>query len=301
MKLIKNICAFLIFSVSFQVHAFSVLTVSEDTTTRTLSYTSYSDYVPFGYEEIVFREGPKLSGVFRQTLDDIFPDKKYNMIFKHYPSISDAIFDMQDGKTNVFLGAFYSTEMFKDLDFVFPALLNNPIHLMMLPDKISKVKRIDDLQTLKGIYVSNENFSDYMKQTFSDLNMTEVEDVDKAYESLLVGDSDFILGSYYYHYIKLVERGLKGYITFSSRPLWNMPMFFALSKNLNERKDVHEYFRQIASGETFRTKLLENIKKFIEEKEAEYSGVVPPMYVRQSQDNEFTPADEATNENKEPN
>lgn len=296
MKCFKKIILLLFVCFALKAQALSILKIAEKPLNRELVYTSYGDYFPFGYLGKDSRGNRALMSVIKDAYLELFPEEKDIDSFKYYPTISEAMFDMTDGKVNVYIGAFYSTSDFNDLDFVFPAILNNPIHLMMVPSKISKVKQVDDLKSLKGIYASNEHFSDYMLKTFSDLNMKGVKDVDEAYESLMTGEADYILGSYYYHYAQIVERGLKSHIAFSSKPLWNMPMFIAISKNINDRKAIHDYFRGLVSTDAFKNKILEKIKQALEQKEQESIGVVPPMYVRQGKAGELTPADELIKE-----
>ncbi len=299
MKCFKKIFILLLVCFALKVQALSILKEADNVMDKTLVYTTYSDYFPFGNVSQNARKEEISYSVFEEVFKDLFAGKGRLIKFRFYPTVSDAVFDLNDGKANVFVGAFYSTSAFNDLDFVFPAILNNPIHLMMLPYKISKVKQVDDLKNLKGVYALNEHFSDYMLKTFSDLNMKGAKDVDEAYESLMTGEVDYILGSYYYHYAKIVERGLKSHIAFSSKPLWNIPMFFAISKNLDNRKIVHDYFRGLASTDAFKNKVLEKIKQVLEQKEQESVGVVPPMYIRKAKQGELTPADEPLKEGGE--
>ena len=293
MSFLKKICVCLLCLIAFKAGAFSILTKVENLSEDKLSLASYPDYYPFAYGQKNLNLGYDSESVFKMALEKNVPERMSYFLFPYYETVNDVVYDMEDGKVQIFMGAFYSTSSFNELDFVFPAILNSPIHLMMVLSKISEVKQTEDLKKLKGIYVEREAFSDYMLKTFQDLNMTSVETPDEAYEKLIVGDVDFILGSYYYHYAKVLERGLKDYVSFSSRPLWNMPMFFAISKKTEDRKTVHEYFRRLASSDAFHQDLLDIIKEMIKQKEEESVGVVPPMYVRKAQDGELTPADEA--------
>ena len=167
---------------------------------------------------------------------------------------------------------------------------------MMLPNRIHEVKTVTDLKNLKGAYIQNEVFSDYMLGVFSNLSLTPLEDADEAYKQLLIGDIDFILGSYYYQYPMILQRGLREYVAFSSRPLWNMPMFVALSKRIENKVDIYEYFRKLLTGGTFKEKVLQYIKQRIKQKEEMFAGVVPPMYAKPQNANDLTPAQERLKE-----
>lgn len=286
------------FLLSLNAHASSILKGLEDSFSNRIQITTYPDYFPFGYQKTDNADGSDLVGsVFRDVITELKPQNdEPRFSYMYFETLPEAVVNMKTGKAHVFLGAFYATSSFDDFDFVFPAILNNPVHLMMLPNRISEVKTVEDLKGLKGAYVKTEMFSTYMLNVFEDLSLTPVENTDEAYEKLLVGDIDFILGSFYYQYIKVLETGLKGYISFSSRPLWNMPMFIALSKKIENRKSVSEFFRRMILQEVFKEKLLARIKQTIEDKEQEFLGAVPPMYIKQGNENDLTPADEMLKE-----
>ena len=180
------------------------------------------------------------------------------------------------------------------MEYIFPAVLNNPIHLVTTPDKILNIKNVQDLKKFKGIYVQNEYFSDYMITNFKNYNLTPVPNSEEAFKMLLTGESDFMLGSYYFEYAEAIRLGLKPYIVFSNQPLWNMPLFIAMSKiNSNpSAKAIHTRLHKAASNEAFRNQIIKTLKQRIENFEQKSQGIVPPMYVRKSLENELTPADE---------
>lgn len=301
MKFLTKMAFIFSFLLSLNAHAVSILRGMDDSSSSRIRVTTYPDYFPFGYKKTNNADSNDLVGsVFRDVITELTQqDDGPFLSYFYFDTFQDAIVSMKTGNVHAFLGAFYATTSFDDFDFVFPAVLNNPVHLMMLPEKINEVKTVEDLKNLKGVYVKTEMFSTYMLNVFEGLSLTPVENTDEAYKQLLVGDIDFILGSFYYQYVKVLETGLKGYISFSSRPLWTMPMFFALSKRIENRKSINEFFRRIILQKTFKEKLLAGIKQAIEEKEAQFSGAVPPMYIKQRNENDLTPADEMLKENEE--
>lgn len=289
---IKTIFIFCLFG-AVKVYAASMIEGAEEGISGTIYMTSFGDYEPFGYKTTGEDGDNTVGSVFRDVLAEMLPtNKHFAVAYNYFDTVSDAVIDMKTGRTHCFLGAFYATSSFDDFDFVFPALLNNPVHIMMLPERIKEIKKIEDLKNLKGVYAGSEMFSDYMLSVFEDLSLEKVTDADEAYKKLFLRETDYILGSFYYHYVNIIEKGLKGYIAFSSRPLWNMPMFMAFSKRLENRKNIQEYFRKLILEETFKEKLLTRIKEFVQEKEEAFAGSVPPMYIKQNGENELTPADE---------
>ena len=298
MKFLTKILFFSTFLYALNAHALSILKHAEDDLRGNYSVTSYSDYFPFGYKTYAPNKSA-LDSVFKDALSDLSQSSKASFSYIYFENISDAVIHMKEGKTQIFLGAFYATNSFDDFDFVFPAALNNPIHLIMLPNKIGEVKSTEDLKNLKGIYLQTEIFSDHMLQVFHDYSFAPVSDADEAYKKLLTQEVDFIIGSYYYQYAQVLERGLKDYVAFSTRPLFNMPMFIALSKRTGNKIELQEYFRRLLANNTFKQKVLEHIKQRIKEKENACVGVVPPMYIKPQSTNDLTPADERLEETQQ--
>ena len=277
---------------SFNAEAFSILTRKEGSNVQLLRITSYSDYFPFGAAIGNSRDFLALDSLFSDVFEQYILPKDYRLEFVAFENLEETLSALHDNKAEVFVGAYYASNDFEKLDFVFPAVLVNPVHLMMTPDKISMVKKLDDLKNLKGIYNSKEHFADYTIQKLKEMNVEPVESADEAYKKILTGEADYLLGSYYYNYAKTAEMGLKDYVSFSTGALWNMPMFIAISKGAKNAKNVHELFRRLASDDVFRESVVENLKKTVKEREEASQGVVPPMYVRAGGENDLTPADE---------
>ncbi len=278
---------------SFDAKAFSILTRKEGSSTQLLRITSYSDYFPFGEAVGKSHATMVLDSLFADVFAQYISPKEYRIEFLPFETMEATMEALHENGADVFMGAYYASADFEKLDFVFPAVLVNKIHVMMTPDKISSVRNLEDLKNLKGIYNQREHFADYTVQKFKDMNVSPVESADEAYKMILTGEADYLLGSYYYNYAKTAEMGLKDYVSFSTGALWNMPMFIAIAKNVKNPKNVHELFRRLASDIVFRESVVQSLKKAVKEKEEASQGVVPPMYVREAKENELTPADEA--------
>lgn len=293
MKFFIKICTFVSLLFALSAYGASVIINKQYTPDKPLVCTTYSDYFPFGYYEIDFRQRKVFKSVFEDILQEYNIPPKNFCSYRHIDLLQEATLEMKSGKVQLFMGAFYLPD---DFDFIYPALLNNPVHLMMLPDKIDGIHHVEDLKKLKGIYLQNEPFSPHIINIFKQLSLTSVDNVDDAYRRLLIGEADYMLGSYFYQYPQVLERGLKGYIAFSARPLWNMPMFFALSKSTKNAKEIHEYFRRIIN-KSFQEKIMQRIKELIEQKEQQTIGIVPPTYANLNAQQTLTPADETSQKN----
>ncbi len=296
MKILRILGFCLMCFAGFNAEAFSILTRKEDTNTQVLRVASFPDYFPFGYVSRDLRHSLVLDSVFIKTLEQYVSQKDYRIERMPFESLNEAMSALRENGADVFVGAYYASSAFDYLEFVFPAVLVNPVHLMTTPDKIQKLHKLDDLKNMKGIYNAEEYFADYVKDKLKEMGVEPVASADEAYRQILTGEADFLLGSYYYNYGKTVEMGLKGYVSFSTKALWGMPMFIAISKDMKNAKTVHELFRRLVANPDFAENMKKNLKIIMKEKEEQSQGVVPPMYVRQVQENELTPADELLRE-----
>lgn len=260
--------------------------------TKVLMVTSFSDYMPFGYLNEQGKSDERLGMLLKRPLDKFLPQIGYKPKYEVFETTEDALQNMHLGKINLFVGAYYSTNIYNDFDFVFPSILNNPVYLIMLPSRIREIHKTADLKKLKGVYNGKEYFGDYMIQNFESLNMKKMDCADDAYEALFTGEADFMLGSYYANYIALVQKGLKNYVSFSSKPLWNMPMFLALSKMTPDLKMVRLKLQKLLGYEEFKNEILQSVKDFIANIEKNSIGIVPPTYINENTKGALTPADE---------
>lgn len=299
MKFTKIFYALFFCLVSFRAESSSILAPAENVSSKPVTITSFQNYFPFSKAKLFSGGGGTVITIFDKALETALPQKNYRLDYKVFPDTDQAVSAVRQGDVDIFLGAYYSTKLFEGLEYIFPAVINNPIYLMTTPDKISNITNVQDLKKYKGIYVQNEYFSDYMITNFKNNNLSPVQTSDEAFKLLLTGEVDFMLGSYYFEYVEVVRLGLKPYIAFSNDPLWNMPLFIAMSKTKSDlaTKAIQTRLHKAALSETFKSQIAETLKETVEEFERNSQGVVPPMYVRQPLENELTPADERKEEN----
>lgn len=256
---------------------------------QNIKVTSFPDYFPFS-EKQDFPE--KLITIFDQGLKDFALDGNYEIKYVIFDDYSDAVNGVRRGKADLLLGSYYATKLYSGLEYIYPAALHNPIHVIMLPKNISKVEKVEDLKNLKGIYLQNEHFSDYMIKNFEKFNIKPVPTPYEAYEKLFVGDVDFIIGSYYYNYAYTLQTGLKDYVAFSKAALWNMPLFLAISKASPISKQLRVSLTKFINTEMFKQSISAELQNKIHTLEEQTRGIVPPKFVRVESLDELTPADE---------
>ncbi len=257
-----------------------------------ITATTFSDFFPFGYTVPVGEYNKALGSVFENVLQKFFEGDTYTLEYKLYDDLKEAATSVRLGQTDIFIGAYYASKTFDGIDYVFPAAFENPVHILMSAQSTNTIKSMADLENLKGIYNKQEHFSDFVMQNFERMHLSGVENADEAYRMLLTGEADYMLGSYYYNYVKTVEMGLKSDLVFSANALWNMPMFFAVSQMCDKKDSLVAHLTRAVTNPEFSETLVRDIKETIKNFEIQHQGIVAPAYIRKGHDNELTPADE---------
>lgn len=248
-------------------------------------FVSYRDYFPF------FKfEDNRYYTVFEPLM------KKFGEMFDYKPQLyaenyggrdyEGDIFLVRRGKVNALLGMYHDTKTYSGLEYMYPAVIDNPVHIVMPPSKIASVTSVEDLKKLKGIYNKNEYFSDFVLSHFKDLGLEEVSSSQEAFEKLITGQKDYLLGSYYYNYGEVVRLGLKSYLSFSKTALWNMPVFIGLSKSSMNHAQISKNFKDFMLKEDYKDLLAQRLKQMMNDYEKRYQGTVPPKFVRTDQEAE---------------
>ena len=280
--------AFLFCLAPFTALADSIFTKEFNVRDTELSVASFPDYFPVS--EINLQVYARYETIFNDSLEHFFTGKPYQIKFLAEPDYPQAVSMVRQGKAQILLGAYFDTHLYEGLEFIYPAVFNNPVHLIMLPKNIQTVTSSADLKNFKGIYNASEYFSDYMLKNFSKFTVEPVKTADEAFKKLMTGEADYMFGAYYYNYAELVKRGLKNQIVFSNKPLWNMPLFIATTKSSNNAKGLAALMKKYVSASNLKSQIEDNLKNKIKDLEIKYQGTVPPTYAKQS--SEITPADE---------
>lgn len=244
------------------------------------------DFPPFAYYERN-QEINVFHSVFLKPVVDIL--EKYHvetdvMDINHdlAKNVKLLLVKAKSGEAEMFIGAYSDTKLFSGLDVVYPAAVSNPIHLITLPETTEKVKNYGDLRNLRGIACKTEYFSDFVLRKFKELNITYVESPFEAYEMIITGKADYMMGSLYYNKIMASRHGVGDYLTYSKNPIFKIPFFISLSKVmpvLSEYKKVlSEEFAKPEFAMAVKKGILEEVNKEIDKN----SGVVPPSFIQEA-------------------
>lgn len=245
------------------------------------------DFPPFAYYERT-DSGYIFHSIFLKSVVKIL--EKYNVettvIKVNYDlaeNVKLLLVKAKSGDAEMFIGAYSDTKLFSGLDVVYPAVISNPIHLITLQETTEKVKNYGDLRNLKGVVSKTEYFSDFVLRKFKELNISYVESPFEAYEMVITGKADYMMGSLYYNRIMASRLGVGDYLTYSKNPIFKIPFFISLSKMmpvLSEYKKVlSEEFSKPEFAMAVKKEILEEVNKEIDKN----SGVVPPSFIQKTE------------------
>lgn len=254
---------------------------------RDVHITGFIDYAPFGFvEHPDAKIYGKFSTLFQPMIDDLATENNlrifYDMQKKDFPTL---VQEVRKGEIDVVLGAYHQTELFRGLELIYPAALNNPITIFMLPNRIHEVKSVDDLKKLKGVRVSKEVYSDYIDTQLKQFNIETADSSYEMFEKLFTKQADYILASHYYGLIEAIRLGLRGQVAVAKQTLWQIPMFIGVSKLSRERKMLTLKFTRYLENPENQKELQNNVAKIIADFEKEAQGVVPPTFGLEKADN----------------
>ena len=241
--------------------------------------TSFIDYPPFGQ---VSKYKDSIDTVF-QPFIDIFNEKSTNKM-EYYVSgtYDELVFDVVEGRVDVLLGAYYDTRLYDGIKLVYPAILNNPLVLITMPDSSLNIKSKNDLKKLKGAVDSREYFAGYVEKELKEYNITKFDNSEKLYEQLFIGNVDYIITSKYYGAIEQAKLGIRDLVVMSKNTLWDMPLFIGVSALQRKGFFIANTLKEfLKTNQKHITSEIE--KRIIDEvrKADEASvGVVPPAYVK---------------------
>lgn len=247
---------------------------------RDVHITGFIDYAPFGF--VAHPEAKiygKFTSLFQPMWETLAKENNlrvfYDLQKKDYPTLVQGV---RTGDFDVLLGAYHQTELFRGLELIYPAAINNPITVFMLPNRIHEVSSVDDLKKLKGVRLSDEVYSDYINQQLEQFQIESVDTPYQLFEKLFTRQADYILIGYYKGLIEAIKLGLREQVAVARQSLWNIPLFFAVSKLSRERKMLTQKLTRYVEKPENRKAFQDGIAAMIADFERQAQGVVPPTF-----------------------
>ena len=244
--------------------------------TQNLYVTGFYNYYPFGY----FDKYNAYHGVLTDFMKEFAEKGMYRLIYLNSSNnYEDTIREFSKGDGDVVLGIYNETSLYMDLKYIYPAAIDNPVHLVMLPSRIREIKAIDDLKKLKGAIHSIERFGDYVNNQLKDFNIEYIDNSYDLYGKLMTGEIDFIFTSFYFGVIETSKLGLRSQVAFSKQSIWVAPLFIGISKaSFHRDYMVHSLSRMLEKPEA-QEKIKNKIMEMLKQVEIENAGTVPPTYI----------------------
>lgn len=273
----KKLPALTVFLLAFASAAFAQVEFEQikSRTQEKLHVTGFFDYYPFGqYENNVY------SGVFKPFIEYFSDYGQY--VLDYLPvsmSYEDTIREAGKGEADVVLGMYAETSLYADLKFIYPAAIDNPIHLVMLPSKMGAVRSVQDLKHLKGAIHSKERFSDYINDKLKDFQIEYVDTSYELYGKLIRGEIDYVLTSIYFGTIETAKLGLRHQVAFSRQSLWTMPVFIGISKASVHREYLSHTLSKMLEKPEIKEKIKKDMEDIVNGVVEKYAGTVPPSFL----------------------
>lgn len=238
-----------------------------------LRTASFPDYYPLGRTT---------SGHYEGLFDEFLLD------FRTFANFTAELFRDDDyvetirrgakGRADIILGMYSDTSIYGDLKFIYPAAIDNPVHLVMLPSRIGEIKKISDLKNMKGAIDSREYWSDFVRDQMENFNLEKVDNSYDLYGKLMRGEIDYIFTTYWFGMAEMMKLGVQNLVTVSKKSIWNMPIFIGISKISVEREYLSHNLTQWLSKPEVRNKIKQRAIDILHQIEEENKGTVPPSY-----------------------
>lgn len=277
MKIFIKIFLLTIFLASNITNSYAMLGEEEEREVRyiDINVTGYRNYPPFGEntEDKVFES--MLDGF----LLDFKKDKEFDITYKMRGKYSEAVQNVRTGNIDLIIGIYNATNIYNGIEFIFPAAITNPIHIITLPNRTKEIEQLEDVKGLKGAIHANEHYSDYVAKQLNNFNIEKIDNSYELFEKLFKGEIDYFFSSRYFTMIEASKLGITNKISYSKKPIWSMPMFFGISKSYKYRRNVTEYIGKELKKPEVKEKINNYLIEMINNIERENVGIVPPTFV----------------------
>lgn len=266
----------------FATSAFAMVEVKSDKNTqrKELRITSFLDYPPFGEVLPDAYNVPKMNTIYNQFIDNFAQKNYYDVTYILDKPYKDLVMDTLRGEIDLVLGIYYDTDIYNGLEYVYPSIMNNPMTVAMMPNRINEVHSMDDLKKLKGGMDSREHLADYVKKAMKNYNVVYADNSEELYRKLFTGEIDYVFTSYYYGIVQTLRLGIRRQVSFSKQSLWDMPLFIGISKTSRLRKSLYSTLTKLLQNEQYAKDLEKHLIQVIQQTERQNIGVVPPAFAK---------------------
>ncbi len=252
----------------------------KDAQFKTLGVTSFTDYPPFGEIVTNSRNFSHMQTIYSQFIEDYAQTYYYKISYVDNKPYKDLVTDVIRGEIDLILGIYYDTPIYRGIEYVYPSILNNPMTVVMLPNRINEVHKMEDLKNLKGGMDSREHLAGYVTKEMKNYDIVYEDTSEKLYEKLFTGEIDYVFTSYYYGIVQTSRLGIRKQVSFSKQSLWDMPLFIGVSKTGRYRKSLFATLTKMLQNPKYKQEMEKHLIETIQQIERENIGVVPPAFTK---------------------
>ncbi len=262
--------------------AYAVVDFNKTDKNLVLTYTSFMDYPPFGDYHIKQERWGGITEKY-ETIFSNFATSFFNSLDISFKILKDKDYSnlvrrVRAGEADVIFGTYYNTKQYDGLDFVMPAILDNPVVLIMLPSNVNKVKSLDDLKKLKGAIFAKDKFNDFVNSELQKYDISTEEESLEIFRKLFVGEIDYIFATYYFSIAEASNLGLRNKLSISKQAIWNMPMFIGVAKASPHHKSVMQSLIKFSEKTENKKLLIDALANKVREYEQKSLRITPPIF-----------------------
>lgn len=244
---------------------------------KTIKVTGFNDYPPLGYA-IPQTGYDDYKSVFDEFMAQYYKRNTIRRELDVWKEYIDEVRDVRSGKIDLIMGMYGETDIYNGIEYIYPAAFINHIYAVMMPEKMDEISQVNDFKKLKGAMSSHEHVSDYVARQLKEFDIEVIESSYEIYEKLFTGQIDFVFSSKYFAIIELSKLGLQDRVSFSTKPLWSMPVFFGVSKTSEHRNYLRISLSESFKDPTVQEQIKNSLIKMINDIEEENRGIVPPTF-----------------------
>lgn len=236
------------------------------------------DFFPFSSK--------KQGTVFAKILEDILEKTNIKINLVYDKNYEEASRNFENGRSEDIIASFGVPQKFikySKNEYLYPAFFENKIHVVSMKNDGINIKTKEDLKKYKGCFVKKDKLSDFVVNDISNYNISEVENYEDAFESLLTKKVDYIVAGYYPSQIVAYTLGIRDYLTYTKEAIWKNPMFLRFNYNAYRSPHLNK-LKTYLKSEEFQIEKEKALEEVLDIYRKNTAGIVPPKYISEQDD-----------------
>jgi len=183
------------------------------------------------YPAMAFKDGDRIQGAAPSLVKAIASNIDVPLETRYMGSWAEAQAATRDGDADMIFGVYYNDERAKYFHYVQPGFAYDPVNIFVVQDRPFEFKGQSDLVGKKGATNKGESYGTEFDAFMKDkLDVVRTDGIDKAFESLLAGDVDYVIAGYYPGQAEATRLDINDKVVPLEPPVVSDEMFIAFSK-----------------------------------------------------------------------